>query len=138
MLDGELLGRQRRPEIGVVLAYDPQNRSTPGAAVLRLLARPPFFETKPAAPSRRNAFSNRHTWRSLRSNSCAAALIGSPPRSTSRNTSRRRSSASLTLSTATDIAPTARQTAAETDISKLDGTDICTLPLHEVLPSVGL
>jgi hypothetical protein len=41
------------------------------AAVLRLLGRPRVFEIKPAAPSRRNAFNNRHTWRSLRRKSCA-------------------------------------------------------------------
>jgi hypothetical protein len=74
-------------------------------AVLRLLDRPRFLEIKPETPATRYAFNSRHTWRSLRPNSCAAARTGSPPRSTSRNTSRRFSSASLTLSTATVVAP---------------------------------
>ena len=65
----EALGAAQRPTV---------------AAVLRLLGRPRFFEINPAAPARRNAFNNRHTWRSLRPNSCAAARIGRPPRSTSR------------------------------------------------------
>src|SRR6267143_755443 len=98
--------------------------------VLRLLGRPRFFEINPGAPSVRNAFNNRHTWRSLRPRSCAAVRTGSPSRSTSRSTSSRLSSASLMLRTVTDIAPAVRKTIGETDISKLDSTDICTLPLH--------
>ena len=74
---------------------------------------------KTMAFSARNAFNNRYTWRSLRSNSCAAARTGRPPRSTSRNTSRRRNSPSLMLSTAIDATSHSRQKAAETDIFKL-------------------
>ena len=40
--------------------------------VLRLLGRPRFFEISPGAPSARNAFNNRHTWRSLRPRSWMA------------------------------------------------------------------
>jgi hypothetical protein len=47
------------------------------------------LEIKPETPATRNALNSRHTWRSLRPNSCAAARTGSPPRSTFRNTSRR-------------------------------------------------
>jgi len=74
------------------------------AAVFRLLGRPRLLEIKLETPATRNAFNNRQTWRSLRPNSCAAAPTASPPRSISRNTSRRFSSASLTLSTVTRVA----------------------------------
>src|ERR1700759_1802546 len=100
------------------------------AAVLRLLGRPRFLETRPAAPSAPNAFSNRQTWRSLRPNSCAAARTGKSPRSTSRKTSKHRNSPSLMLSTAIDAAPHSPPKRGETDIFKLGGTDICTLGLH--------
>ena len=48
----------------------------------------------------------------------------------SRKTSRHRNSSSLMFNTAIDGAPTARLKGGETDIFKLDGTDICTLGLH--------
>ena len=105
MLSGELIGGERRIKIGIVLAPILSAASRTAAAVLGLLGRPRFLEIKRETPATRNAFNNRHSWRSLRSSSCAATLTGNPQRSTSRNTARRRSSTSLTLSTVTGITP---------------------------------
>jgi len=100
-------GRARSPRRSAASDRRPMHcaRNRTAAAVLRLLGRPRFLEIKPETPATRYAFNNRHTWRSLRPKSCAAAPTASPPRSISRNTSRRRKSPSLTLSTATAVAP---------------------------------
>src|SRR6266850_2335980 len=98
--------------------------------VLRLLGRPRFFEISPGAPSAQNAFNNR------------CAPTAAPPHQPADRPDRRpatpQDAAAPHRSCSTPppaSPPTARQTAAETDISNWDGTDICTLRLQLGAPS---
>ena len=136
MLGGELFGGQGRAEIDIVLTHDPQRRGAHrrcGPPVARL---PALLGDQTRRALRRETPSATATPGARYAPTAALPHVPAdyhdrcPARPRDAATPHRSCSALPSMPP-----PAARQKAGETDIFKLDSTDICTLRLHVVCSS---